>query len=708
MVIVTIALAVALPIVISSSSIYRVQLSKEYNPGDLSDEDVYASEDFSFLDEEATEKAKEDASEAVLPYFSFSLSSTSFILNQAELIIEAFRSDDFSALSFVSDLTLLQDLYSLFTSSDQNRALFLIREATRYLLNEGVYSSNEISRINSQGYRSITAETPEGEDFSVSKSVVQTDSLIVSDSFYPAFNDWLSRYSVSVTGSLLEFVYVTLESIISPNVLYDEPITSQLRNEARENVDDVTISIEKGDPILIRDTIVTSQQLAILNEINSTFVEVTAIEMIGRTIFVTILLFSAMIAYAIFTERKYRFALYLFSMLISLDLGYIITGVGVYLIGYNSPFIAQINPCLLISLFMAHLTSRKRFGFISGVFFSATLIFLPTSEYLMFYYFVFIIQVSLMFVRFGVNRIDVIYQTFYSALCCVGLTFFFHLLSGHPLQQLPQALLLIAMNVACVYLIISIILPLIEHFLNVATVYRLHELDTTDVPILEKLRINAPGTYNHVTTVSNMAFLGAKEIGANAELAKVGGLYHDIGKLEHPEYFVENQEGTNVHDEMKASLSVAVIRSHVKLGVEKGKELGLPQEVIDIIDQHHGNDVIQFFYNEALKAQDEGRSNERVRQEDFKYSGDIPQTREAAIVMLADCFEAASRTLKRPSSQRYDDLATNIFLQKIRNNQLANSNLTLTDLDKIKRVLVMQAIARDHKRIEYDNNEKVK
>ena len=204
---------------------------------------------------------------------------------------------------------------------------------------------------------------------------------------------------------------------------------------------------------------------------------------------------------------------------------------------------------------------------------------------------------------------------------------------------------------------------------------------------------------NHAKNVSEMAYSACKAINANADLALVGGLYHDIGKAEHPEYFIENQSGKNAHDEINNTLSAAIIKSHVKLGVEKAKEAGLPQEVIDIISEHHGNDLIKYFYNEAVRE-----AKERslvVSEEDFRYNGRIPSTPESAVVMLADCSEAATRTLKNPNHQKYEKLISSIIMDKMNYKQLNNSRLTLNDLDKIKESFIHYLMGRDHQRIEY-------
>ena len=317
----------------------------------------------------------------------------------------------------------------------------------------------------------------------------------------------------------------------------------------------------------------------------------------------------------------------------------------------------------------------------------------------------FVLEISLLFVRFGVTRLDLIYQAFYSAIAAMFVTVIFHFLSNTSYVYLLTEMLTIVLNVFASYMILSVVLPLLEHFMNIPTVFRLHELCLADTPVLQRLRSQAVGTFNHVNNVSDMAYHAAREIGVNSELARVGALYHDIGKGDHPEYFIENQTDRNVHDEMKVTLSAAVIKSHVKSGVEKAKEMGLPQEVIDIIDQHHGNDVISYFYNEARKEAENATVPYTVNEEDFRYNSDIPQTPEAAIVMLADCFEAASRTIKKPTTQRYEKLISSIISGKMSNGQLNDSKLTLTDLEKIKQVFVHDAFGRDHQRIEYNNKD---
>lgn len=239
-------------------------------------------------------------------------------------------------------------------------------------------------------------------------------------------------------------------------------------------------------------------------------------------------------------------------------------------------------------------------------------------------------------------------------------------------------------------------LPLLEQALNAPTRFRLMELSDMNAPILKRLLTVAPGTYSHSVTVAHLAESACREIGANALLARVGAYYHDIGKIEQPEYFIENQGGGyNKHDKMNPRLSATVIRSHVKLGAERARALGLPDEVVDIVAQHHGNGVITWFYDKALKR------DEDVRADDFSYPGQPPSSREAAVVMLADTVEAATRTLKKPTMARLEQSIRDLVMEKFAQGQLARSSLTFHDLETIMNTFTRILAGHFHTRIEY-------
>jgi putative nucleotidyltransferase with HDIG domain len=239
------------------------------------------------------------------------------------------------------------------------------------------------------------------------------------------------------------------------------------------------------------------------------------------------------------------------------------------------------------------------------------------------------------------------------------------------------------------------ILPLFEQILNSATTFRLIELSDLNSPILKRLLTVAPGTYSHAVMVANLAENACQDVGANSLLARVGAYYHDIGKMDQPDYFVENQAAYNKHSDINPRLSATVIRSHVKIGVEKGRAIGLPPAVVDIIAQHHGNSVIQWFYSEAQKK--EGQ----VNIEDFMYPGTPPHSRESAVVMLADVVEAAVRSLKKPSAGKIEKFIQDLIMSKLDMGQLSESELTFKDLETIKNAFVRVLAGHYHSRIEY-------
>ena len=246
-------------------------------------------------------------------------------------------------------------------------------------------------------------------------------------------------------------------------------------------------------------------------------------------------------------------------------------------------------------------------------------------------------------------------------------------------------------------LVLGFLTPL-ESIMNTASVFRLMDLSDQNTPILRKLLLTASGTHQHSMMVAQLAENACKEIGANALLARVGAYYHDIGKMEHPEYFTENNIDTaNKHTDLNPSLSVSVIKSHIKLGVEKAHQLRLPKPIIDIIAEHHGNSVITYFYNKAKEK------DENVSQEDYSYPGTPPASKESAVVMLADVCEAACKSLEKPTAQRLEKFIHELINKKIESNQLDNSALTFGELTKIRDTFVRILAAYYHGRIKYQN-----
>lgn len=241
-------------------------------------------------------------------------------------------------------------------------------------------------------------------------------------------------------------------------------------------------------------------------------------------------------------------------------------------------------------------------------------------------------------------------------------------------------------------------LPFLEDIFGVLTGVKLLELANPNQPLLRRLLMEAPGTYHHSIIVGNLAESAALEVGGNTALVRAGAYYHDIGKARRPYFFIDNQfGGDNPHDKIAPSLSALIITSHVRDGVAMAEEAGLPQEVIDLIQQHHGNSLVSYFYTRAAESGD----SENILEADFRYDGPRPVTREAAILMLADSCEAAVRSLIKPTPGRIEGLVRKIVKDRLDDGQLEESPLTLQDLNRIATVFSRVLAGVFHRRVEY-------
>jgi putative nucleotidyltransferase with HDIG domain len=248
-------------------------------------------------------------------------------------------------------------------------------------------------------------------------------------------------------------------------------------------------------------------------------------------------------------------------------------------------------------------------------------------------------------------------------------------------------------------LLISFSLPLLEGLFNVLTDIRLLELSNVNNPLLSQLAVKAPGSYNHSLVVGSLAEEGANAIGANGLLCRVGAFYHDVGKINHAEYFVENQRGFNPHDRLTPSMSALIIASHVKDGIKMAREAGLPEQIIDIIPQHHGTRLMTFFYEKAKSSADP--SLDPVKEVDFRYPGPKPQTKEAAIFMLADAVEAAARTVEEPTRNRLREMIRKVTNSVVLDGQLDSCDLTFSDLERIQEAFLRFLVSTYHHRVDY-------
>jgi len=257
------------------------------------------------------------------------------------------------------------------------------------------------------------------------------------------------------------------------------------------------------------------------------------------------------------------------------------------------------------------------------------------------------------------------------------------------------------LNGAISSIVVLGILPIFEYIFKVATNISLLELSDFNHPLLRKLILEAPGTYQHSLAVANLSETAAEVINANSLLARVGAYYHDVGKLVKPEYFTENLVNyKDMHKKLKPSMSKLIIFNHVKEGVELAGKYHLNPRIIDFIYQHHGRTLVYYFYQRAKELEPEGK-----HEEEYRYPGPRPQNKETAIVSLADTIEALSRTLEDPSPSRIEEMVRDVVKKRFMDGELDESSLTLKDLEKIIKNFSRTLNAVFHTRINYPKDE---
>ncbi len=484
-------------------------------------------------------------------------------------------------------------------------------------------------------------------------------------------------------------------AFLRENAYFDAALSARRLESAAAAVEPVMRRISRGDRVVRRGFIVTSEDMEKLGALEKTGAGFDIVYMLGGA-----LLLSALFAGSYLLLKREgmgpNFPRSSFLLALTLACGYFMLAAlvnSLYPEGRNG-MMAGFLPTALLSILIAILF-YERFAIIFTVSLSFGLLIASGLDGVSFALALSSGLGGVLLVRKAEKRIDLV-----RAGAQLGLLLF---IIGFALSAMTRALWPAAFGVAllsalngffCAVLALGF-LPVLEQALNAPTLFRLQELSDLNAPALKRLLSVAPGTYSHSITVAHLAESACREISADALLARVGAYYHDIGKTEQPEYFIENQSGYNKHDEINPRLSATVLRSHVKFGLERAEALRLPESVKAIIAEHHGSSVMGYFYAQALKDAPDTKA------EEYSYPGPEPSSKEAAVVMLADCVEAASRTLKRPSMSKLEQFVRDMVMDKFEQRQLAKSALSFHDLELIINTFVRILAGHFHSRIEY-------
>lgn len=481
-------------------------------------------------------------------------------------------------------------------------------------------------------------------------------------------------------------------SKIEPNLFYDEEKTNEKIEEVKKSTEKVIIKknqiiVKEGEPIT-EGQIQTLKELGIIGE--------------GKTgsllvLYILTAMFIGIILYLQYTYvKKNHKAIYednkKLILICLLNVSYLVLASGVK---YVSPYlIPMVCTPLLLSMLINHKVSLVLSSY-NVILLGALIEFDPQIILLAFISTI----LSSTILRKMQQRNDIIYATLGIGLLCGILNFLIGNMVSINIKEVIINSLLTIVGVLISGVLTIGILPFIENTFDVVTTLKLLELSNPNSPLLRKLLMESPGTYHHSMLVANLAEMAAEEVGANPVVTRIGAYYHDVGKTSRPYFFKENQIGNeNPHDKITAALSARIIISHVKDGVELAKEYKLPKVIQDIIAEHHGTTFVRYFY---ITEKNNSDNPDSINEDDYKYPGPIPSTKESGIIMLADSVEAAVRSITEPTSEKIEQMVSNIIDGKIKDKQLNNCDLTFKDLDKIKECFLKALKGIYHQRIEY-------
>ncbi len=696
---------------------------KSYKYGDLKEKEVYVGDEiiapFTFAINKTEEELKRDRQRAeneVLPVFT----RNDTLCDRHLVLLSAF----FDSLKMIREKSsntnfLIKEVSRLLQKnnieySDENLLQFL-----KSSNNEAIKTFNEqLSRVGrdicSVGILNVKKQNIKKVDNKISVITINEEFIEELQSFYDIDE---------VEGVLLEKLrstfsnddlrvrmgYLILKAFLKPNITYDAEETNRRVVEARNNVPLAKGTVLEKERIIDRNERITKDHIDRLNSLAVELAEREASESVLLT-FVRYLGKFLMISMAVVILIIFL-ALSKSRVAILKDVKRVVLIAAIFVLvsflAYNINHFG-LNPYLIpitIGSMLLTIFFDTKIGFIGTIILSIIIGFLRGNEFNISVVSIFAGTIAVL----SVSRIRTRSWLFNSILMIIGAYLvsitIMEILRYTPFTTIAKYWGYGAINGFISPLLVYGLQVIFEYIFDIATDMRLLELSDLNNSLLRKLSIEAPGTYHHSLMVGNLAEAAADSIGANALLARVGAYYHDIGKIEKREYFIENQmRSKNPHEKLSPTMSCLILMNHVKKGLELARKYKLPKQIRDFIAEHHGTNLIAFFYQKALEKSD----NEEINESSFRYPGPKPKTKETGIVMLADAIEAAARTLKDPSPSRIRGMVISIVQDRFRESELDDCPLTLRELTRIIESFETVLLGTFHSRIEYpDQDEKL-
>ena len=508
---------------------------------------------------------------------------------------------------------------------------------------------------------------------------------IAQDVVYNNYND---EHIISISDKIINV-------LVKPNLFYDNEKTEEVQQEAAKNVTPVVYKknqtiVEEGKPIT-EAQIQALDELGLLN--NSKF-------NISLYLALAIMVIIVMYIQNRYLKKYYKDIYNNSSKLIMINIITIMTIVFARVFSIASPYLIPLacTPILLTLLLNYRISLVVSITNIIlmavAVSFNIEIIILAIVS----------VIVGATFLKKMQQRNDIVYSCIYIAILNGVMTLSISALVTSNLKEILLDTAFILVGSLLSGILSTGLLPFFESMFDIVTNVKLLELSNPNNPLLKKLLMEAPGTYHHSVIVANLAEVATEAVGGNALLARIGAYYHDIGKTKKPYFFKENQLGKeNPHDDITPELSKLLIISHVKDGLELAREYKLPKVIQDFIPTHHGKTLVKYFY---LTAKNNAENPDDIKEEDYMYPGPKPKTKEQCILMLADSVEAAVRSINNPTKEKIENMVDNIVKDKLSSGQLDDSQLTISDVKKIKKCFLKTLNGIYHERIEYPKDER--
>ncbi len=693
----------------------------DISEGSVSEKDIKAP--FQIRDEKATRQAEEEAASRIEDIYSIVPLRNDTLVEQILYRIESLNMDDQVTTQNKIDIyrTEIPGKYAAFINSfvSANKGTGTYNDT---LLEEmAAVAKEQQYTIPEETFYKMPQLTSEqlSEMRSVARDIVRklmTEQLREADTARTQVAELVNASSLS-SRTAREIVQELARFSIMPNKFYDKEATEEARVQAKQNTPPVVF--KEGEVIVRKGQTITPDMYKLLSDSNLLQDQKHYWPQAGLLI-LSVMLVVSLYAYLHqsggFGGLKPKYGnsqllmlwmIFLIN-LITIQIAALIQTTEASYTGYLAP--AALGAMLITLLLDMHLAIISSF-----IFTLMGSIILNTGQTGLFdfKYGFFIIVVSVAAI-FSINRASQrsailkagIMVSLFGSLAVIA-----QLLMTEQLDRMPfiySAAFAFASGLLTAVLVIGI-MPFFEITFGILSALKLVELSNPNHPLLRKLLTETPGTYHHSVMVGNLSEAAAEAIGANGLLCRVGSFYHDIGKTKRPSYFIENQSNIeNPHDTIDPKLSKSIIVAHARDGVEMLKGYNIPKPIRDIAEQHHGTTSLKYFYHKALKQAEEQGIEPDFTEDDYRYPGPKAQSKEAAVVGIADCVEAAVRSLRNPTVEQVEAMINKIIKSRLDDNQYNECDLTLKELDKIAQSLKESIIGIFHSRIEYPDDAKTK